>query len=387
VARVGETLRAQREKKGITLEQAASDTRIREKFLKALEDSDYQTLPGTVYTKGFLRNYAEYLDLDTEELVVQFHQERDQPDAPRSFKPMSPIMRRSLIFTPAVLVPVVVLAGIALFVSYLYYQFVSFAVPPRIEVTEPPSDAIAQSADFVVKGRTVPDGRVTVQVFPGPLTVADIRPNADGTFSVNVQLNPGSNHIVVEVLDVTGKVGRASRTVRLETVASTPGQPVIIVEQPANGATFTNTPVLVSGRFDPSVTVLTVNGVQIPINEARRFEVRFTYPAGPQTITIIARDAAGATTTETRAVTVAYTAAVVNVTVKGGEAWLQATVDGTVVPGTGRVFKEGEGATYTGREVRLRSGNGAATLVSYNGQPAVAMGRQGEVVERIYTAQ
>jgi hypothetical protein len=162
---------------------------------------------------------------------------------------------------------------------------------------------------------------------------------------------------------------------------------VIIVEQPANGATYTNAPVLVSGRFDPSVTMLTVNGVQIPISEARRFEVRFTYPAGPQTITIIARDAAGATATETRAVTVAYTAAVVNVTVKGGEAWLQASVDGTVVPGTGRVFKEGEAATYTGREVRLRSGNGAATLVSYNGQPAVAMGQQGEVVERIYTAQ
>src|SRR5436309_11988313 len=138
---------------------------------------------------------------------------------------MNPIMRRNLIFTPAVLVPVVVLAGIVLFVSYLYYQFVSFAVPPKIEVTEPPSDAIAQSADFVVKGKTVPDGRVTVQVFPGPLTVADIHANPDGTFSANVQLNPGSNHIVVEVRDVTGKAGRASRTVRLETVASSAGQP------------------------------------------------------------------------------------------------------------------------------------------------------------------
>jgi len=380
-------LRAQREKKGITLEQAASDTRIREKFLKALEDSDYQTLPGTVYTKGFLRNYAEYLDLDTQEIVVQFHQERDQPDAPRSFKPMSPIMRRSLIFTPTVFVPVIVLAGIVLFVSYLYYQFVSFAVPPQLDVTEPPSDAIAQKADFIVKGRTVPDGRVTVQVFPGPLTVADIHPNSDGTFSVNVQLNPGSNHIVVEVLDVTGKVGRASRTVRLETVASSPTQPVIIVEEPANGATFTNTPVLVRGRIDPTVTGLTVNGVQMPISTARTFEIRFTYPAGPQTITVIAQNATGVTTTEARVVNVAYTAAVVNVTLKGGEAWLQATVDGTVVPGTGRIFKDGESATYTGREVRLRSGNGAATMVSYNGQPAVAMGQQGEVVERVYRAQ
>jgi hypothetical protein len=388
MARLGETLRAQREKKGITLEQAASDTRIREKFLKALEDSDYQTLPGTVYTKGFLRNYAEYLELPTEELVVQFHQERDLPDAPRTFKPLNPIARRSLIFTPAVLVPVVVLAGIVLFVSYLYYQFVSFAVPPKIDITDPPADAIAQSAEFVVKGKTVPEGRVTVQVFPGPMTVDGIHPNADGTFSVSVQLNPGSNHIVVDVLDVTGKVGRASRTVRLETsLASSPGQPVVIVEEPANGATYTNTPVLVRGRFDPSVTALTVNGVQVPISNARLFEIRFTYPAGPQTIQIVARNAAGATTTESRAVTVAYTAAVVNVTLKGGEAWLQATVDGTVVPGTGRVFKEGETATYTGREVRLRSGNGAATIVSYNGQPAVALGQQGEVVERTYTAQ
>jgi len=387
VARLGETLRTQREKKGITLEQAASDTRIREKFLKALEDSDYQTLPGTVYTKGFLRNYAEYLELRSEELVAQFHQERDQPEAPRAFKPMNPIMRRSLIFTPAVLVPVVVLAGIVLFVSYLYYQFVSFAVPPKIEVTEPASDAIAQSADFVVKGRTVPDGRVTVQVFPGPLTLTDIRPSADGTFTVAVQLNPGSNHIVLEVLDVTGKVGRASRTVRLESVAATPAQPVIIVEEPANGATVTNTAVLVRGRFDPTVTALAVNGVQMPISSARIFEIRFTYPAGRQTINIVAQNAAGATATETRAVTVAYTAAVVNVTLKGGDAWLQTTVDGTVVAGTGRIFKDGESATYTGREVRLRSGNGAATMVSYNGQPAVALGRQGEVVERVYTAQ
>jgi cytoskeleton protein RodZ len=188
-----------------------------------------------VYTKGFLRNYAEYLELPTEELVVQFHQERDQPDAPRTFKPLNPIARRSYVFTPAVLVPVVVLAGIVLFVSYLYYQFVSFAVPPRIEVTEPATDAIAQSADFVVKGRTVPDGRVTVQVFPGPLTVADIKPNADGSFEVKVQLSRGSNHIVVEVLDTTGKVGRVSRTVRLEAAggASPAGTVMAIVVERA----------------------------------------------------------------------------------------------------------------------------------------------------------
>jgi cytoskeletal protein RodZ len=389
MSRLGDTLRAQREKKGITLDQAAADTRIREKFLKALEDSDYQSLPGAVYTKGFLRNYAEYLDLPTDELVVQFHQERGQAEPARTFEPMRPIMRRSLIFTPAVLVPVVVLAGIVLFVGYLYYQFVSFAVPPKLEVTEPPGDAIAQTADYQIKGRTVPDGRVTVQVFPGPQTVADVRPTFDGTFTAKVQLNPGANHIVIEVLDVTGKVSRESRIVRLEPTAATgpaAPPPQLVVEQPANGATYTNTFVAVTGRVDANVASVTVNGTAVTLSGGR-FEARLNFASGPQTIKVVARSPAGGTVEETRTVSVAYSAAVVNVLIRGGDAWLLAIVDGTAVPDTGRVFKDGETATYTGREVRLRSGNGAATLVSVNGQPAVALGNQGEVVEKVYSSQ
>ena len=191
MSRLGELLQTQREKKGITLDQAAADTRIREKFLKALEDGDHRSLPGAVYTKGFLRNYAEYLELDQEELVVLFHQERGLLAEPsRTFEPMKPIGGRSLVFTPAVLVPVVVLAAIALFVGYLYYQFSSFAVAPTLEVSDPATDAIAQEAQFVVKGKTVPSGRVTVQVFPGPLTLADIHPALDGTFSAPITLPP-----------------------------------------------------------------------------------------------------------------------------------------------------------------------------------------------------
>ena len=92
--RLGGILRAQRESKGITLEQAAEDTRIREKFLVALESGDNQALPGAVYTKGFLRNYADYLDLDSSELVGVYTAERSMtPEAPRRFEPMRPVMR------------------------------------------------------------------------------------------------------------------------------------------------------------------------------------------------------------------------------------------------------------------------------------------------------
>ena len=389
MSRLGELLRQQREKRGITLDQAAADTRIREKFLKALEDGDLQSLPGAVYTKGFLRNYAAYLGLDDEELVVQFHEERGgQPVEPRRrYTTLKPIGSRSLVFTPAVLVPVVVLATILLFVGYLYYQFTSFAVAPALDVTEPATDAIAQDASFLVKGHTVPNGRVTIQVFPGPLTLADIHPATDGTFSAPVTLTAGSNHIVVEVLDPSGKVSRVNRSVILQPQAVASAPPVkLVVQYPTNGGRVENLAVVVSGTTDASS--LTINGIQAPItNPGGRFEGRFTMPAGQQTFTIVAKSAAGASVTETRSVTVAYTTAVVLVAMKGGDSWMQATVDGAVVAGTGRVFKDGETASFQGREVRIRTGNGAVTTITRNGQFEGVMGQQGQVVEKVYTAQ
>src|SRR5947208_16910727 len=99
---LGEQLRAQRERKAITLEQAAAGTRIREKFLKALEEGDYQSLPGAVYTKGFLRNYAEYFDLETDELITLYQHGSGQPEPPQSrpFKTYRPVAPPTLIFRP-----------------------------------------------------------------------------------------------------------------------------------------------------------------------------------------------------------------------------------------------------------------------------------------------
>ena len=64
-----ERLYAARERKGVDLYRAERDTKIRARYLGALERGDYKELPGAVYTKGFLRNYALYLGLDPEEVL------------------------------------------------------------------------------------------------------------------------------------------------------------------------------------------------------------------------------------------------------------------------------------------------------------------------------
>src|SRR6266545_6976166 len=71
-----ERLYAARERKGVDLYRAERDTKIRARYLGALERGDYKELPGAVYTKGFLRNYALYLGLDPEDVLDQWRLER-----------------------------------------------------------------------------------------------------------------------------------------------------------------------------------------------------------------------------------------------------------------------------------------------------------------------
>ena len=388
---LGEQLRAQRERKGITLEQAAADTRIREKFLKALEEGDYPSLPGAVYTRGFLRNYSDYLDLETDELVVLYQQERGgappEPAPKRStFKPYRPVVHQSLIFRPVILVPVLIIAFVGSFLGYIYYQFTTFATLPKLEIIDPSTDGLAASSELLVRGVTVPGARVTVTLIPGP-DFLDIHSGDDGAFDAKVSLSPGSNHVLVEV-QAAGKTNKVIRTILYQPVTSGVGPaPQLVVDQPAAGSTLTNVSVLVSGHVDRSVSRLLINNVAVAVSTDGTFQSRYYLPAGPQSFRVTAQTSSGGTVEETRNVVVVYTAAVVNVFVRGGDTWMLATVDGADVPGSGRVYKDGETAVFTGKEVRIKAGNGAVAQVIYNGQLIAGLGRQGEVVERVFVAQ
>ena len=79
---LGETLRQARLDKSVSLADAARDTRIRRSYLEALEAEDAASLPPAVYTRGFLRTYAEYLGLNAQAMVDLY-----QPPARREPSP------------------------------------------------------------------------------------------------------------------------------------------------------------------------------------------------------------------------------------------------------------------------------------------------------------
>src|SRR5207249_4485048 len=197
--------------------------------------------------------------------------------------------------------------------------------------------------DLVVSGVTVPDGRITVRVYPGPDTFGDIKTSRDGSFTTTVALKPGANHVEIEVLDAAGKTNRVARTIQYQ-VAASPAvgpAPQLLIDQPAAGVTLTDVSVLVSGRVDRSVARLSINNLAVSVNPDGSFQSRYYPPAGPQSFRVVAQTATGGTLEETRNVVIVYTKAVVNVFVRGGDTWILATVDGTDVDG-GRVYHDAE---------------------------------------------
>src|SRR3954447_11393601 len=100
-------LLAAREEKGVDLYRAERDTKIRARYLGALERGDYRDLPGAVYTKGFLRNYAAYLGLEPEDVLRQWRRERGDQASPEPLVvPPRPIAEpsRPLTFSPSIIV-------------------------------------------------------------------------------------------------------------------------------------------------------------------------------------------------------------------------------------------------------------------------------------------
>lgn len=72
---LGQTLRKAREKRKLSLDEISSKLHIRSSFLEALETGHYYVFPGLAYGVGFLRTYAEFLGLDSKELISEFHAE------------------------------------------------------------------------------------------------------------------------------------------------------------------------------------------------------------------------------------------------------------------------------------------------------------------------
>lgn len=421
-----ERLVAARERKGVDLYRAERDTKIRARYLAALERGDYRELPGNVYTKGFLRNYALYLGLDADDVLDQFHRERGDAAAtePAIVVPR-PITapRQGFTFTPGVVVAALLTVGVIAFAGYLGMQLLRFAKPPTVTVTDPAtavSTVDETTTKYTLQGTSIPGATITVTT-PGR---DPIRATADpdGTWSVDVDLRRGKNQFDVTATDPdTGKQAEDPKTVFITVPFSVVQAPTLTVESPADGATFQNGAIPVQGTTTNATTVVvsasyvgpaTAGGTTkpaatpaasskpsaaptgptpapvatpapqtVPVADDGSFSTPYELTAGRWTITVTAASADAKTVSISRSVTVQYKGVNLVVAIKGGKAWLKAWVDGQVDPtlgSAGKVISDGKTLTFTGKEsVEVRTGSSGYTYFTLNGTSLGALGKPG----------
>ncbi len=207
-----ERLLAARERKGVDLYRAERDTKIRARYLAALEQGEYAELPGAVYTKGFLRNYALYLGLDPEDVLRQWKRERGDatiPPEPVLAVPQ-PLQapRQGLTFSPVIVVAALLTILIGVFAVYLGIQLVRFAKPPTLSITDPPQAVVNVAEDatsYTLRGTSIPGATITVSE-AGRNQPYHVSADSNGRWSVDVELRRGRNQFDIDALDPdTGK--------------------------------------------------------------------------------------------------------------------------------------------------------------------------------------
>src|SRR5215813_12588660 len=90
---IGETLRREREKRNLDLDQVSRELKISTRFLEAIEGENFDRLPGGVFAKSFVRQYARMLDLDEDEAAAQVQRTiapSPLPDFATASKPAGP---------------------------------------------------------------------------------------------------------------------------------------------------------------------------------------------------------------------------------------------------------------------------------------------------------
>lgn len=129
----GENLRRERELRGVSLREIADNTKISVRFLEALEEDRVDVLPGGLFPRSFVRQYASFVGLDPERAVADFLAMHDQPATDNT----PPPPERPTWLSPGALF----FAAVALVAAVLVLRPGAEQEPEPVEIAEEPTAA------------------------------------------------------------------------------------------------------------------------------------------------------------------------------------------------------------------------------------------------------
>lgn len=188
---VAEQLHSARLEKNLKLEDVAKKLNVNLKYLKALEEGEYDKLPVGIYGKNYLREYAQFLGLDYQELLKTFNNKENISQTERSeLFSKQVVRRRYFLTTPKIIKNIVIVLIIAICFIYLGYYLQNIISPPKLIINNPRENYTTSNHLLTVLGLTDSGSRVIIN---GSLVLSD----SQGVFFKEVNLKNGINIITI----------------------------------------------------------------------------------------------------------------------------------------------------------------------------------------------
>jgi cytoskeletal protein RodZ len=202
---VGSILKEARLAKNLTLADVEKVTKIRAKFLDAIEQDAYHVLPSPIYAKGFVKNYGEYLGLESTRVMAFFR--RQTVDVKRSAilpHKDEDIGSKALRITPGRFIALIISSFILVFLVYFGFQYQKLYMAPTLTITTPAQESIVKEKKLDILGSTNPDATVTVNG-------VSVTVRSDGRFFTQITAEPGVNTITILA---TSRFGKTTTVIR-----------------------------------------------------------------------------------------------------------------------------------------------------------------------------
>ncbi len=191
----GEKLRSERLKKGYTLERIEHEIKIKKTVLSKIEEGDFNNLPPSTFIKGFIRNYAIFLNLDPDNIVALYRRETDKPDNLAMAKPFLTQLSNSIFSVTPQRIFYLAIAVIAfLFLFYFGNLFFSLSSGPNLNIVSPQDNQEFNTKNIFITGKTGPDSTLFINNNQTSLTTK-------GEFSKPVILDSGLNKYEIVSID------------------------------------------------------------------------------------------------------------------------------------------------------------------------------------------
>lgn len=192
---VGKLLKEAREKKKVSLREVEKQIKVREQFIRALEEDKWYTFTSRIYVTGILKNYARFLGLDERKILAFFRREYERSEEIKFKEKISTSYLSS--DSKKTLLAGFIFICIVL-VGYFTYQLFQYLKPPEVHIVSPTNTIFKRELTVKVIGKTEKEAVITIMG-------ERIYQNEKGIFEYDMLLKKKENPLLIEVIGANGK--------------------------------------------------------------------------------------------------------------------------------------------------------------------------------------